>query len=31
MNPATKIGAVLVESVVAGEPGCHYRYAESLT
>ena len=31
INPATKIGAVLVESVVAGEPGCHYRYAESLT
>src|SRR5277367_2949853 len=31
MNPATKIGAVLVESIVAAEPGCHYRYAESLT
>src|SRR5271154_5332975 len=31
INAATKIGAVLVESVVAGEPGCHYRYAESLT
>jgi uncharacterized protein YbjT (DUF2867 family) len=31
MNPATKIGAVLVESIVEAEPGCHYRYAESLT
>jgi uncharacterized protein YbjT (DUF2867 family) len=31
INPATKIGAVLVESIVAGDPGCHYRYAESLT
>lgn len=31
INPAAKIGAVLVESIVAAEPGCHYRYAESLT
>jgi uncharacterized protein YbjT (DUF2867 family) len=31
INPATKIGWVLVESIVAAEPGCHYRYAESLT
>ena len=30
VNPAAKIAGVLVESVVAAEPGCHYRYAESL-
>jgi uncharacterized protein YbjT (DUF2867 family) len=30
VNPAAKIGAVLLESVIAAEPGCHYRYAESL-
>jgi uncharacterized protein YbjT (DUF2867 family) len=30
VNPATKIAAVLVDSIIAAEPGCHYRYAESL-
>jgi uncharacterized protein YbjT (DUF2867 family) len=30
VNPAAKIAGVLVESIVAAEPGCHYRYAESL-
>jgi hypothetical protein len=30
LNPAVKIAGVLVESVIAAEPGCHYRYAESL-
>jgi uncharacterized protein YbjT (DUF2867 family) len=30
VNPAAKIAGVLVESIVTAEPGCHYRYAESL-
>lgn len=30
VNPAAKIAGVLVDSIVAAEPGCHYRYAESL-
>src|ERR1700728_3646254 len=30
VDPAATIAAVLVDSVVAAEPGCHYRYAESL-
>jgi uncharacterized protein YbjT (DUF2867 family) len=30
VNPAAKIAVVLVDSIVAAEPGCHYRYAESL-
>jgi uncharacterized protein YbjT (DUF2867 family) len=31
VNPATTIGAVLVDSIVAAKPGCQYRYAETLT
>ena len=31
VNPAAKIGGVLLDSVFAAVPGCHYRYAESLT
>jgi uncharacterized protein YbjT (DUF2867 family) len=30
VDPATKIAAVLVDSIIAAEPGCHYRYAETL-
>lgn len=30
VNPAPKIAAVLVDSIIAAEPGCHYLYAESL-
>ena len=30
VNPAAKIAAVTLDSIVAAEPGCHYRYAESL-
>ena len=30
VNPAAKIAGALVDSIVAAEPGCHYRYAESL-
>ncbi len=30
VDPAPKIAAVLVDSIIAAEPGCHYRYAESL-
>ena len=30
VNPAAKIAGVLVDSIVAAEPGCHYQYAESL-
>jgi uncharacterized protein YbjT (DUF2867 family) len=30
VNPAAKIAAVLVDSIIAADPGCHYRYAESL-
>jgi uncharacterized protein YbjT (DUF2867 family) len=30
INPASKIAAVLVDSIIAAEPGCHYRYAETL-
>lgn len=31
VNPAAKIAGVLIESVITAEPGCHYRYAETLT
>jgi len=31
VNPAAKIAGVLIDSIIAAEPGCHYRYAESLT
>src|SRR5271163_1406874 len=31
INPAAKIAGVLIESIIAAEPGCHYRYAETLT
>jgi uncharacterized protein YbjT (DUF2867 family) len=30
VNPALKIAQVLVDVVVAGEPGCHFRYSDSL-
>jgi hypothetical protein len=30
VNPAAMIASVLVDSIIAAEPGCHYRYAESL-
>jgi uncharacterized protein YbjT (DUF2867 family) len=30
VNAAPKIAAVLVDSIIAAEPGCHYLYAESL-
>ena len=30
VNPASKIAEVLVDSIVAAEPGCHYRHAETL-
>ncbi len=30
VDPAPKIAAVLVDSIIAAEPGCHYRYAENL-
>jgi uncharacterized protein YbjT (DUF2867 family) len=30
VNPAAKIAAVLLDSIIGAEPGCHYRYAESL-
>ena len=31
VNPAAKIAGALIESITAADPGCHYRYAESLT
>lgn len=31
VNPAAKIAAALLDSIIAAEPGCHYQYAESLT
>src|SRR6204780_17409 len=31
VNPAAKIAGVLLDSVIEAAPGCHYRYAESLT
>jgi uncharacterized protein YbjT (DUF2867 family) len=31
VNPAAVIAGVLLNSVIAGIPGCQYRYAESLT
>ena len=31
VNPAAKIAGVLLDSVLTADPGCHYRYAESLT
>ena len=30
VNPAANIAAVLLDSVIAAEPGCHYQYAESM-
>jgi hypothetical protein len=30
VNPASKIAEVLVDGIIVAEPGCHYRYAESL-
>jgi uncharacterized protein YbjT (DUF2867 family) len=30
VNPASKIAEVLVNAVVASEPGCHFRYSDSL-
>jgi uncharacterized protein YbjT (DUF2867 family) len=30
VTPAAKIAGVLLDSIIAAEPGCHYRYAESL-
>jgi hypothetical protein len=31
VNPAPTIAKVLLDSVLAADAGCHYRYAESLT
>src|SRR6202140_464670 len=31
VNPAAKIAGVLLDSVIGAVPGCHYRYADSLT
>jgi uncharacterized protein YbjT (DUF2867 family) len=31
VNSAAKIAGVLIDSIIAAEPGCHYRYAETLT
>jgi uncharacterized protein YbjT (DUF2867 family) len=31
VNPAAKIAEILLDSALAADPGCHYRYAESLT
>ena len=30
VNPAPKIAQVLVDAVVTAEPGCHFRYSDSL-
>jgi uncharacterized protein YbjT (DUF2867 family) len=30
VNPAPTIAAALVNAIIAAEPGCHFRYAESL-
>jgi uncharacterized protein YbjT (DUF2867 family) len=30
VNPASKIARVLVDAVLTGEPGCHFRYSDSL-
>jgi len=30
VNPASKIAKVLVDAVLTGEPGCHYKYSDSL-
>ena len=30
VNPAPKIAQVLIDAVVTAEPGCHFRYSESL-
>jgi uncharacterized protein YbjT (DUF2867 family) len=30
VNPAAKIAQVLVDAAVTGEPGCHFRYSDSL-
>jgi hypothetical protein len=30
VNPAPNIAQALVDAVVAAEPGCHFRYSDSL-
>jgi uncharacterized protein YbjT (DUF2867 family) len=30
VNPAPKIAQALVDAILAGEPGCHFRYSDSL-
>jgi hypothetical protein len=30
VNPALKIAQVLIDAVVTAEPGCHFRYSDSL-
>lgn len=30
VNPASNIARALVDAVVTGEPGCHFRYSDSL-
>ena len=30
VNPASKIAQALVDAVVTAEPGCHFRYSDSL-
>lgn len=30
VNPAPKIAQVLVDAILTGEPGCHFRYSDSL-
>lgn len=30
VNPASKIAEVLVDAILTGEPGCHFRYSDSL-
>jgi hypothetical protein len=30
VNPAAKIAQALVDAVVTAEPGCHFRYSDSL-
>jgi uncharacterized protein YbjT (DUF2867 family) len=31
VNPASKIAQVLVDAILMGKPGCHFRYSDSLT
>ena len=30
VNPAPKIAQALVDAILIGEPGCHFRYSDSL-